>query len=264
MNTCTNIDGQLCTRLDQPSKIVPALLAARREMPDLTFDSEADVKFKSGGGFKNKFASLKQVRQVSAPALDKYGVLLMQDHRTVVYGEIPVVETRTILAHESGEIIVGNWFGAPAKDASIQGAGGAASYGRRFSWVALLGMVAEADDDGNGGDGNDASITRRPVAAPSSSAPKPSVGAAIQQQVEGFDREANKRAIFAALDKHGISATALRRQVIVDAEQAIGKPLAQFTPAQCMKFLQKAEAGDFNYVLSPDQEPAEDTGGLPV
>ena len=54
----------------------------------------------------------------------------------------------TVLAHESGEWISGELL-LPLTKADAQGVGSAITYGRRYGLAAIVGIVADEDDDGN-------------------------------------------------------------------------------------------------------------------
>lgn len=198
------------------------------------------------GTYSFQFADLDQIDRLVTPVLTKHGLSYMQNLDTIASPDGILVGAQTILVHKDGERWESSWFRVPARDGSAQGAGGAATYAKRYSLCAALGIVADEDDDASPG----ATVTSRPAAAPQSARPAAGgVGASIMAQADGFDRDAFKRDIFAALSQHGITATPLRSQVMADAEHALGKKFVQFTKVECERFLGKARAGDFNYVL---------------
>jgi ERF superfamily len=95
--------------------------------------------------FKSKYAGLPIVVETAQVYLTK--------HKLAVTQGIDLNDTLTTrLIHESGE-----WIEAQAtlhlvKD-DPQAHGSAVTYGRRYGYMAILGLVADEDDDGNKGSG---------------------------------------------------------------------------------------------------------------
>jgi hypothetical protein len=93
--------------------------------------------------FKSKYAGLPIVVETAQTYLTK--------HKLAVVQGIDLNDTLTTrLVHESGE-----WIEAQAtlhlvKD-DPQAHGSAVTYGRRYGYMAILGLVADEDDDGNKG-----------------------------------------------------------------------------------------------------------------
>ena len=94
--------------------------------------------------FKSKYADLGAVWDSCREPLHKNGLAVIQTTK-VVGDKVALVST---LAHTSGEWIRGELLLMPVKN-DPQGVGSALTYGRRYSLAALLGIVADEDDDGN-------------------------------------------------------------------------------------------------------------------
>lgn len=94
--------------------------------------------------FSSKYASLAQVVKTAAPILAKNGLAVMQVLE--FDGTDDTITTR--LAHESGEWIEGTARLHLSKN-DAQGFGSATSYARRYAYMAMLGLVADEDDDGH-------------------------------------------------------------------------------------------------------------------
>lgn len=94
--------------------------------------------------FKSKYAPLPEVRAAMQPLLAKhnFGLAVVP---AIVEGRNGL---RFMLIHRSGQVIEGEWMLTPAKQDS-QGEGGDVTYKRRFGEMALVGLVADEDDDGN-------------------------------------------------------------------------------------------------------------------
>lgn len=120
--------------LDQ---LIPALVKARAGFTHVVKDKTAKI-----GTYSYKYADLGSVLEAVEPSLTENGLVLVQP-MTLLDG-VMLLETR--LLHTSGQWIGGTY---PVPMASkAQELGSAITYGRRYSITALLGIVAEDDDDG--------------------------------------------------------------------------------------------------------------------
>lgn len=99
--------------------------------------------------FKSRYADLASVWDAIREPLTTNGLSVVQLLRSVQGG----VEVETVLLHTSGESI-GAVFGVPVTKADPQGYGSAATYARRYSLMALVGVAPE-DDDGNAASAGD-------------------------------------------------------------------------------------------------------------
>lgn len=125
--------------------IAPALVKASAEL-------RAVVKDRVNPHFKSSYASLDQIMEAVRPTLAKHGLTLVQGAtapHTDETGRVAAFTIETMLLHASGEFIT-NHIVMPLGKADPQGAGAAASYGRRYGVSALLSLATEDDDDGNG------------------------------------------------------------------------------------------------------------------
>ena len=112
--------------------------------------------------FKSKYAGLPEVMGHVSPVLSKHSLAISQ---FITYAEDGTDTLLTYLLHESGQYMAYSMkLHLPKQDA--QGQGSAVTYARRYSVLAVLGVVADEDDDGN-----KASAT--PKAAPKSKEPTP-------------------------------------------------------------------------------------------
>jgi hypothetical protein len=119
--------------------IYEAIVRAQAEMSNALKDS-------SNPYYKSKYSDFTSVRGASIPALNKYGIAVLQ----------PIIQkdgksyVKTILLHESGskleqECDIEILFGKP-NDPQAQGSG--ITYARRYALQSLLAIASE-DDDGN-------------------------------------------------------------------------------------------------------------------
>ena len=94
--------------------------------------------------YKSKYATLDTIWETIRKPLAENGLSVAQTMN--VFGDKSLLETT--LCHTSGEWIRGIQLVNPVKD-DPQSLGSAISYARRYSLSALLGIVADEDDDAN-------------------------------------------------------------------------------------------------------------------
>ena len=99
------------------------------------------VKDASNPFFKNKYASLSNIIEVTQKPLADCGLAVIQ---------MPTGENQltTMLIHESGEYISDTYVMKPTKN-DPQGLGSAITYQRRYALGAILNLNIDEDDDGN-------------------------------------------------------------------------------------------------------------------
>lgn len=129
----------------------------------------AKVMSKKGEGssYSYNYADLASYLEVCRKPLADCGLSFVQS--TAQYGGN--VSVSTMLLHESGQWIEFPPLALHAENTMPQTIGSAITYARRYSLSAALGMASEADDDGNGAQGNQASTDRREPAKQRPSCP---------------------------------------------------------------------------------------------
>lgn len=240
-------------------QIAGALAAAQAEMQNPVKDRVARVK-SDKADYTYNYADLSSVLDAVRPALSKHGIALVQD--PAVSGDQLSVTTRLI--HSSGEWIENVLSTGIDPMAKIQTLGSGITYLRRYALQALVGVVAEEDDDGNQAQGNRAQTEQRrpaavpapaPAAKPATPAPaaaKPAVAPATSSKTpaavpptakERYDAacdainerlggQAGHELIMSIKNKHGgESATNEQKlMVIVDLEKAVAGQTAAAAP----------------------------------
>lgn len=121
------------------SDLAFALAKAQSEMQNPQFDSK-------NPHFKSSYASLASVRNAVVPVLARNGLSLLQDVTTTENG----VTCSNLLMHESGQWIETEGITVFVDKQNAHGIGSATTYARRFSLMALVTVVGDDDDDGNG------------------------------------------------------------------------------------------------------------------
>lgn len=145
-------------RSDSLAKIAPALVKALSEIGGVS----KNAKNTAFGGFK--YATLENVIDSSKEHLTANGITVIQLPGDMEGG---IQHLETILLHESGEFISGN-FGIALGKVDPQGVGSAISYARRYALMAALNMPA-VDDDGEAAMGRGAASQPQQTAITSAS-----------------------------------------------------------------------------------------------
>jgi hypothetical protein len=118
-------------------KLAPAVVAMQAALSPV--DKSAANPF-----FKSKYAPLPEVRAAMQPLLAENKLALLT-FPTIIDGKNGL---HFYLLHESGQYIDGQWLLTPAKH-DPQGEGSDTTYKRRYAEMAITGLVADEDDDGN-------------------------------------------------------------------------------------------------------------------
>jgi len=123
---------------DSISKISAAIVKAQGELNAVSKDG-------NNPHFRSRYATLQNIVESTRDTLRKHGLAVVQ-----TFGETDgtYINLITTLLHESGEYISGTFTMRPSK-ADPQGLGSATTYARRYALSAVLGIVADEDDDGN-------------------------------------------------------------------------------------------------------------------
>lgn len=139
-----NVRPSHLLRSDKIDLIAVALAAASLEFLPIEKKRTARVKTKAGDVYEYKYADLSDVLASVKPGLSKHGMVIVQSAATIAEGAAVVVTT--VLLHTSGQ-----WFESslimPVPDGKPQTLGSVITYARRYSLTAMLGIMAEEDDD---------------------------------------------------------------------------------------------------------------------
>ena len=96
--------------------------------------------------FHSKYANLETVSEACMSALGANGIAVVQSPSG---GDGATVGITTMLLHTSGEWLCETAV-YPLAKSDPQGVGSAITYGRRYGLAAMVGLVSDEDDDGNG------------------------------------------------------------------------------------------------------------------
>ena len=141
---------QTPSRSDDLKDLFAALAKAQADMRTAGLSSENPY-------FKSKYADLAEVVRASRPSLTKNGLAIIQQIMPNPDGQNIL---HTILGHASGQYIESRMRILPAKN-DIQSLGSYITYLRRYSYAAIVGLVASNEDD----DGEVAMVESRDIMA---------------------------------------------------------------------------------------------------
>lgn len=127
-----------------PASLAEALLTLQADLPTVAKRQTAKVET-TKGSYSYKYAGLQAVSSAILPRLNQLGLVFIArptlvDGRPVLLCELIHVAT--------GERLPAEYPIAVAPNAPAQAIGSAISYGRRYCLCAMVGAVAEEDDDG--------------------------------------------------------------------------------------------------------------------
>lgn len=122
--------------------IAQALVAFQAEVGNVS-------KGKENTFFHSNYADLAAVKAEAQPFLTKHGLAVVQAPGYLVVGDKIYDTLLTKVVHaKSGEVEQSTLVLKPVKQ-DPQAQGSAITYARRYAFMALLGLVADDDDDGN-------------------------------------------------------------------------------------------------------------------
>lgn len=130
-------------------QVVEALAAASGEFLPVVKERDATIVSQKGSSFGYSYATLGTAVTATRPALAKHGLVVIQPARLVrarTRDDIDEIEVTSVLYHKSGQWIseVCTW---PVSSTDNRSIGSGMTYARRHSYLALLGIAAEDDDD---------------------------------------------------------------------------------------------------------------------
>ena len=133
------------------NEIAAALSALQGSIKQPKLNKEVEVKTKTGGKYKFKYADLSACAEAAAPALKENGLAVSQ----IICNWTLI----TLLTHKSGQWIKSELpISLSGNSVDYQALGSAITYIKRYSYCAILGIVADADDDANAACGTEATF----------------------------------------------------------------------------------------------------------
>ena len=130
-------------------KITEALSKFQGQVKQPSFNRKVRVN----NTYNFEYADLGACVAAAAPVLQANDLAITQ----IICGGFLV----TTLLHKSGEFITSTMPYDLSRFTKMQDLGSALTYAKRYSYCAILGIVADADDDANTADGNQAQFQQR-------------------------------------------------------------------------------------------------------
>lgn len=156
-------------------KVLPAIAKVKAEL-------EAVSKSASNPFFKSKYADLNTHLDEVEPRLAKEGLLLLQPVNTDIVTGNSTVESR--IYHTESAQFISSEMSLVLGKSTMQDAGSAVTYARRYTLGALLSMKAE-DDDANKISGRDVKAATKPVPSWAKETPTVSTKVASPAMIDG-------------------------------------------------------------------------------
>ena len=139
----------------QIDQISAALSEFQGTITQPKLSKEVKVKTKTGGSYNFKYADLSACVDAAKPKLKEHGLAVSQ----IISNGYLV----TMLCHKSGQWIKSSVGIGVERISDYQQLGSAITYLKRYSYCAILGLVADSDDDANIACGNYAvEVNRQP------------------------------------------------------------------------------------------------------
>jgi ERF superfamily protein len=147
-------------------KIAGALAKAQGRLRAVEKDRSVSVETRDGDTYDFEYATFGACMDAARAPLAENGIAVVQG---AAYADGRVLVT-TLLVHESGEWlreviqmpVAGRLKDGKEQAPGPQAVGSAITYGRRYGFCALVGLVSEEDEDGNAAEGNRAKVREIP------------------------------------------------------------------------------------------------------
>jgi len=164
-------------RMTEHKSLVEALIAAQKDMGPAVRDA-------ANPHFKNDYVTLESAWNACRDALHAHGLTVIQYVGIPCIGGATMPVLITELAHVGGETRRGEWPLLPSKPNDPQALASCSTYARRYSLMAMVGLVP-TDDDGNAasGHGRSSAPTPPPPPTPAPEPPKPALAGMVQQEL---------------------------------------------------------------------------------
>lgn len=169
-------------------KLAEALSSFQGSVKQPKLNKSVTVKTNGGGSYKFQYADLGACISAAAPELQKNGLAVIQ----TIQGQVLV----TTLSHSSGEFINSQ---IPLNQQTLfstafQQIGSMITYLKRYAYCAILGIVADEDDDANAACGNQVEYNGKQGATKQATQGAASTKAGINgAQLKGFINDVNAK-----------------------------------------------------------------------
>lgn len=142
-------------RSEQIDQLAEALAKFQGDLEQPRMNSTVKVKTRTGGEYSFKYADLSECKAAAKKPLAENGLAVTQ----LIEEDYSLL---TMLVHSSGQWIASR-VKMPIMEQGAQAVGSAITYAKRYAFCAILGIVADDDEDGNLSQGNTASKQGKPA-----------------------------------------------------------------------------------------------------
>jgi len=203
---------------EQINEIAGALAAAQSELPSA-------IKKSINPHLRNRYADINSIYEAIRDVLPRHGLAVVQ---TMLPTDGSRAHVRTTLAHKSGQWFAGECVMPLDRQGGAQGMGSAITYARRYSLAAIVGVVADEDDDANAAQGrtSKAQVQQAREQAKANN-PNPATPAQLKalatilSKRHGDDREARIREMEGFVGRKLTSCNELTKDEIADFLDAV-------------------------------------------
>lgn len=133
---------------EQIDQLAAALSKFQGELEQPKLNSTVKVRTRNGSEYAFKYADLAECKAAAKKPLAENGLAVTQLIEEEYY-------IQTVLMHTSGQWISSR-VKMPVMEQGAQAVGSAITYAKRYAFCAILGIVADDDEDGNLSQGNTA------------------------------------------------------------------------------------------------------------
>lgn len=133
-------------RSEHIDQLATALSKFQGELEQPKMNSAVKVKTRTGGEYSFKYADLSECKAAAKKPLADNGLAVTQ----LIEEDYSLL---TMLVHSSGQWIASR-VKMPIMEQGAQAVGSAITYAKRYAFCAILGIVADDDEDGNLSQGN--------------------------------------------------------------------------------------------------------------
>lgn len=158
---------------EEIDKLAIALAKFQGSLEQPSLSSEVKVRTKTGGEYKFKYADLSECKRAAKQPLADNELSVCQ----LIEDDYSI---RTILLHSSGQWISSK-VRMPSNTADAQSIGSAITYAKRYAFCAILGIVADDDEDANIASGNTAQ--KEPPKEPPKELPKKTANSRVKKEL---------------------------------------------------------------------------------
>jgi len=228
-------------RSETIKELVTALTAFQGKMTAVRKDSINPF-------YKSKYASLDTIWETIRKPLSENGLSIAQTINLIEGKRV----LETTLYHISGEWISGVQLVNPVRD-DPQALGSAISYARRYSLSAMLGIVADEDDDAESATPKKSKAPEKPVSPPASK-----IDHDVKVIASASITEAQTKKIYATAKEKQLSPDEAKAYINKTFNKNFAKELTKAEASTMIEFLNEIKSGEGHLVRAAKEAGAKE------